>query len=98
MTQFLLNNYDAFEETANSSTTKSKALSQYQRLLPKKYQQGEDYLGTLLKRARVFAAISKVDDASFGDEKLDSKFASLVRLRTLGQRCLPLSARLGMAT
>lgn len=82
VTQFLLNNYDAFEETANSSTTKSKALSQYQRLLPKKYQQGEDYLGTLLKRARVFAAISKVDDASFGDEKLDSKFASLVRLES----------------
>ena len=53
VTQFLLNNYDAFEETANSSTTKSKALSQYQRLLPKKYQQGEDYLSTLLKRARV---------------------------------------------
>lgn len=82
VTQFLLNNFDAFEETANSSTTKSKALSQYQRLLPKKYQQGEDYLGTLLKRARVFAAISKVDDASFGDEKLDSKFASLVRLES----------------
>lgn len=82
VTQFLLNNYDAFEETSNSSTTKNKALSQYQRLLPKKYRQGEDYLETLLERARVFAAIARIDDASFDSQLLDSKFAALMRLES----------------
>ena len=62
VTQFLLNNWDAFESDSSSSTTKTKALSQYQRLLKKKYSGGENYLQTLIRRAEVFARIIQLQD------------------------------------
>ena len=42
VTQFLLNNYDAFENDSRSSVTKGKALRYYQRLIDGKYKKGED--------------------------------------------------------
>lgn len=60
-TQFLLNNLDAFENEAGNSATKSKALSRYQLILNERYQQGVDYLDTMVRRARVFARIVRPD-------------------------------------
>lgn len=82
VTQFLLNNYDAFEEKGFSSITKSKALSRYQKLLPKKYNVGEDYLSTLLERAKTFSEIAQIGGNNQDSGIFGPKFASLVRLES----------------
>lgn len=82
VTQFLLNNYDAFEDKGFSSITKTKALSRYQRLLPRKYEAGENYLSTLLERAKVFAEIAQLGGSDQQSGGFDSKFAALVRLES----------------
>lgn len=62
-TQFLLNNYDAFEGTERSSVTKGNALKKYQKIIPSHYREGEDYLQTLIVRGKVFATIAQIDGA-----------------------------------
>ena len=88
VTQFLLNNWDAFEGEGSSSTTKSKALSQYQRLLKKKYGKGENYLQTLIKRAEVFARIIQLQSYPTNLYHLEKKLADLRRLEST--QALPL--------
>lgn len=88
VTQFLLNNWDAFESTSSSSTTKTKALSQYQRLLPKRYGSGENYLQVLIGRAEAFSRISQLNGTVGKPSHLDEKLASLKRLEST--QALPL--------
>lgn len=58
-TQFLLNNYDAFENESTSSTTKGKALKQYRDIIPEKYRSNVDYLQEITDRAQVFAQMQQ---------------------------------------
>lgn len=88
VTQFLLNNWDAFESDSSSSTTKTKALSQYQRLLKKKYSGGENYLQTLIRRAEVFARIIQLQDYPTDAYRLGKKLSDLRRLEST--QALPL--------
>lgn len=83
VTQFLLNNWDAFESSSLSSTTKTKALSQYQRLLPIRYGGGENYLQVLIGRAEVFSRISQLNKTLPKPGNLDEKLASLKSLSRL---------------
>lgn len=80
VTQFLLNNYDAFESEASSSTTKSKALNQYQKLIHSRYQRGEDYLSILIKRAKTYARICQVEEPDRSDKIYDKELKALHRL------------------
>lgn len=88
VTQFLLNNWDAFESSSSSSTTKTKALSQYQKLLPKRYGAGENYLQTLIGRAEVFSRICQLDGQVGKPSRLDEKLAALRMLEST--QALPL--------
>ncbi len=88
VTQFLLNNWDAFESSSLSSTTKTKALSQYQRLLPIRYGGGENYLQVLIGRAEVFSRISQLNKTLPKPGNLDEKLASLKKLEST--QALPL--------
>lgn len=54
VTQFLLNNYDTFENHTYSSITKGAALKHYQDIFSKK---GYTYMNTLIKRAKEFTYI-----------------------------------------
>lgn len=88
VTQFLLNNWDAFESTSSSSTTKTKALSQYQRLLPARYGNGENYLQTLIGRAEIFSRINQLTEVAGKPSHLDEKLRDLKRLEST--QALPL--------
>lgn len=88
VTQFLLNNWDAFESSSSSSTTKTKALSQYQKLLPKRYGSGENYLQTLIGRASDFSRICQLGEQAGKSSLLDRKLAALRRLEST--QALPL--------
>lgn len=54
VTQFLLNNYDTFENDSNSSITKGKALDKYHALFNEK---GHNYMTELIDRAKTFTFI-----------------------------------------
>ncbi|WEV53332.1 DUF262 domain-containing protein [Bifidobacterium sp. ESL0704] len=79
-TQFLLNNYDAFEGTNTTSTTKSKALGQYQRIIRPRYEQGIDYLKQLIDRASLFSQIACMPSAPDDGSRIGKKLQSLHRL------------------
>ncbi len=87
VTQFLLNNYDAFEG-ASGSITKGKALSKYRVQIKNHYRNGEDYLGTLVKRGKVFARIVGISDTGFASTVVDQKLAVLQKLEST--QALPL--------
>ena len=61
VTQFLLNNYDAFEGQSGSSITRGRALSKYSALLS---QRRSTYIDTLIKRAQVFVQFIGLSDDS----------------------------------
>ena len=81
-TQFLTNNFDAFESDGKQSITKSKALKKYQQLITEHYRRGENYLQTLIDRASVFASIARIGDSSYPDEQIDNKLQSLSKLES----------------
>ena len=81
-TQFLTNNFDAFESDGKQSITKSKALKKYQQLITEHYRQGENYLQTLIDRASIFARIARIGDNSYPDEQIDDKLQSLSKLES----------------
>ncbi len=81
VTQFLLNNYDAFEGSSTTSTTKGRALSDYQRLLKKQSRCDGDYLAVLIERARVFARIKGIGETgSDWSSEIDAKLSTLDKL------------------
>ncbi|AMB98500.1 hypothetical protein AWM75_00170 [Aerococcus urinaehominis] len=55
ITQFLQNNYDAFENPTSSSVTKSKSLKAYQKLFRIK---GEPYIRELTEHAQIYSLIN----------------------------------------
>jgi uncharacterized protein with ParB-like and HNH nuclease domain len=61
-TQFLLNNFDAFESESASPTTKGKALGQYQAIIREKYRVNVDYLQELIDHGRIFAQMIQIYD------------------------------------
>lgn len=79
-TQFLLNNYDAFENESTSSTTKGKALKQYRDIIPEKYRSNVDYLREITDRAQVFAQMQQI--RSHPVNSIDQRLASLRRLES----------------
>lgn len=79
-TQFLLNNYDAFENESTSSTTKGKALKQYRDIIPEKYRSNVDYLQEITDRAQVFAQMQQI--RSHPVDSIDQRLASLRRLES----------------
>ena len=81
VTQFLLNNYDAFEGTSTTSTTKGKALSDYQKLLKNQRRCDGDYLSILIDRARIFAQIKGIGETgSYWPAEIDEKLSTLDKL------------------
>lgn len=87
VTQFLLNNYDAFEGKSGS-ITKGKALSKYRDQIKNHYRNGEDYLGVLIKRGRVFARIAGISEKGCKNAEIDQKLAVLQKLEST--QALPL--------
>lgn len=88
VTQFLLNNYDAFEGKKGGSITKGKALSEYRIQIKKHYRNDEDYLAVLIRRGKVFARIAGILEKGQGDTDLDQKLAALQKLEST--QALPL--------
>lgn len=76
MTQFVLNNYDAFENmTTTSSITKGNLVKAYTKIFKSK-----DYIETLIENAKIFQMISSPDHARYdyslsGLSQLDSTTA-----------------------
>ena len=82
VTQFLLNNYDAFENDSRSSVTKGKALRYYQRLIDGKYKKGEDYLRTMVRRAQTFAQIVMPERAASEHREITERLSKLGKLES----------------
>lgn len=55
VTQFLLNNYDAFESDSNASITQNSALTMYEKIFREK---GHNYIDKLINRAMIFSNIN----------------------------------------
>ncbi len=87
VTQFLLNNYDAFEGRGGS-ITKGKALSKYRVQIKEHYHKGEDYLDILIKRAKVFTRIVGMAQKDDKNTEVDKKLAALQKLEST--QALPL--------
>lgn len=68
ITQFLLNNYDAFENRINSSITKSKALDLYTKLLT---NNKSTYIDTLSMRAKWFMFIIRGNTEFYSSQKIN---------------------------
>lgn len=56
ITQFLLNNYDAFESEGKSSITQNSALAMYERIFNEK---GHHYIDDLINRAKIFSNLNR---------------------------------------
>lgn len=87
VTQFLLNNYDAFEGTG-SAITKGRALSEYRKVIKEHYRNHEDYLDILLLRAKAFAQLTGNAANEMDDHALEVKIAALQKLEST--QALPL--------
>lgn len=81
-TQFLTNNFDAFESDGKQSITKNKALKKYQQLISEHYNQGENYLQTLIDRAHIFAYIARIGNSNYPDNQIDNKLQNLSKLES----------------
>ena len=79
-TQFLRNNYDAFENESTSSTTNSKALKQYRDIIQQKYRSNVDYLQELINHARTFAQLLQIQ--SYPEDSINQRLNSLRRLES----------------
>lgn len=77
VTQFLLNNYDALESTVSSSTTKGKALDQYNKLLKEK---NSKYIDILSGRAEWFRYLKHGVLRKHTNENVNSLIKELVYL------------------
>lgn len=55
VTQFLLNNYDAFESKSKSSITQNSALTMYEKIFSEK---GHNYIDDLINRAKIFSNLN----------------------------------------
>ena len=82
VTQFLLNNYDAFESKKQSSITQSSALKLYEKIFKDK---GYKYIDELILRAKIFSNISgKIEtlDILNLDQDIQKKFFDLEKLES----------------
>lgn len=80
VTQFLQNNYDAFEGTGNSSITKRASLRKYEELFQTK---GHEYIDELIANAQIFAAMVprlKTPDAVEFSKSLEELILNLSKL------------------
>ncbi|ATH63565.1 hypothetical protein BJG87_11590 [Staphylococcus pasteuri] len=83
VTQFLLNNYDAFESKKQSSITQSSALKLYEKIFKDK---GYKYIDELILRAKIFSNISgKIEtlDILNLDQDIQKNFLILKNLNRL---------------
>ena len=62
VTQFLQNNYDAYESDSTSSITKTQALKQYEKLFA---QKGSNYINNLIEKAKIFSSFTNGIDKDF---------------------------------
>lgn len=79
-TQFLLNNYDAFENESTSSTTKGKSLKQYRDIIQQKYRSNVDYLQEIIDHAQIFAQLLQIQ--SHPSVNVNQRLSSLRRLES----------------
>ncbi|GGP11247.1 DUF262 domain-containing protein [Oceanobacillus neutriphilus] len=82
VTQFLQNNYDAFEGEGTSSITKHASLRKYEKLFN---NNGYRYMNTLIINARIFSTIipkiKNDQDIKYGEE-LETTISKLSKLET----------------
>ena len=79
-TQFLLNNYDAFENESTSSTTKGKSLKQYRDIIQQKYRSNVDYLQEIINHAQIFAQLLQIQNHPSAN--VNQRLSSLRRLES----------------
>lgn len=82
VTQFLQNNYDAFEGDGTSSITKRASLRKYEQLFR---TSGYQYMDTLILHAKIFSTIApkiKNDEDIQHSEELKKSIGKLLRLET----------------
>lgn len=80
VTQFLLNNYDAFESGSQASITKRQALKSYIRLFN---DNGAKYMDTLIKNAEIFSHITPLVDDDPSIELSDEIVKKIKQLQKL---------------
>ncbi|MEE8726627.1 MAG: DUF262 domain-containing HNH endonuclease family protein [Bifidobacterium thermacidophilum] len=82
-TQFLLNNWDAFESEDNRSITKSSALKLYRSRIRQYYsEKRSDYLSVLQERAGIYAQILCLPDHEHHDQTIAKRLKALVQLES----------------
>ncbi|MER2295389.1 MAG: DUF262 domain-containing HNH endonuclease family protein [Desemzia incerta] len=82
ITQFLLNNYDTFIGTSNSSITKNSALREYEAVFS---SQGHNYIDTLIKHAKIFSTVSPLvirDNSIEYEDELNESLDKLMKLES----------------
>lgn len=82
-TQFLLNNWDAFESEDNRSITKSSALKLYRSRIRQYYsEKRSDYLSVLQERAGIYAQILCLPKHEHHDQTIAKRLKALVQLES----------------
>lgn len=82
-TQFLLNNWDAFESEDNRSITKSSALKLYRSRIRQYYsEKRSDYLSVLQERAGIYAQILCLPEHEHHDQTIAKRLKALVQLES----------------
>ncbi|WP_300746080.1 DUF262 domain-containing protein [uncultured Bifidobacterium sp.] len=82
-TQFLLNNWDAFESEDNRSITKSSALKLYRSRIRQYYsEKRSDYLSILQERAGIYAQILCLPEHEHHDQTIAKRLKALVQLES----------------
>lgn len=82
ITQFLLNNYDTFISSSNSSITKNSALREYEAVFS---SQGHNYIDTLIEHAKIFSTISPLigrDNSIEFEDELNKSVDKLMKLES----------------
>ena len=82
-TQFLLNNWDAFESEDNRSITKGSALKLYRGRIRQFYSdKRSDYLSILQERASIYAQILCLPNHEYPDQNIAKRLKALVQLES----------------
>ena len=82
-TQFLLNNWDAFESEDNRSITKGSALKLYRGRIRQFYSdKRSDYLSILQERASIYAQVLCLPNHEYPDQTIAKRLKALVQLES----------------
>ena len=82
-TQFLLNNWDAFESEDNRSITKGSALKLYRDRIRQFYSdKRSDYLSILQERASIYAQVLCLPNHEYPDQTIAKQLKALVQLES----------------